>query len=169
LPSLKIKINYKHKFKIFVEITMSQTEVEMSNQSEHVDQKPETFKKNTKRSKNRTNKKIETRSHRAGLQFPVGRVHRHLKQGRYAERIGEGAPVYLSAVLEYLTAEILEISGNIARDFKKQRIVPRHIQLAIRNDEELNNLLQHVVISYGGVIPNIHTYLLPKQKKSEKE
>jgi hypothetical protein len=37
--------------------------------------------------------KTTSRSSRAGLQFPVGRVHRHLRQGRYAARVGAGAPV----------------------------------------------------------------------------
>ncbi|KAK9898573.1 histone-fold-containing protein [Cystobasidium minutum MCA 4210] len=102
-----------------------------------------------------------SRSSKAGLQFPVGRIHRMLRKGNYAQRIGAGAPVYLAAVLEYLAAEILELAGNAARDNKKTRIIPRHLQLAIRNDEELNKLLGHVTISQGGVLPNIHAELLP--------
>ena len=85
--------------------------------------------------------KSKTRSFRAGLQFPVGRLHRFLRKGHYADRIGSGAPVYLAAVLEYLSAEILELAGNADRDNKKTRIVPRHLQLAVRNDEELNTLV----------------------------
>ncbi|CAK6973859.1 late histone H2A.L3-like [Scomber scombrus] len=110
--------------------------------------------------------KAKTRSSRAGLQFPVGRVHRHLRKGNYAQRVGAGAPVYLAAVLEYLTAEILELAGNAARDNKKTRIIPRHLQLAVRNDEELNKLLGGVTIAQGGVLPNIQAVLLPK--KTEK-
>ena len=113
----------------------------------------------------------KSRSSRAGLQFPVGRLHRLMRKGNYAERIGAGAPVYLAAVLEYLAAEVLELSGNAARDNKKTRISPRHIQLAVRNDEELNKLLAHVTISEGGVLPNIQAVLLPKKtgkgKKAE--
>jgi len=107
--------------------------------------------------------KSKTRSSRAGLQFPVGRIHRLLKKGHYAERVGGGAPVYLASVLEYLTAEILELAGNAARDNKKSRIIPRHLQLAIRNDEELNKLLSNVTIAQGGVLPNIQAILLPKK------
>ena len=110
--------------------------------------------------------KSTTRSARAGLQFPVGRVSRYLRKGRYSGRVGGGAPVYLAAVLEYLTAEILELAGNAARDNKRSRIIPRHIQLAIRNDEELNKLLGGVTVAQGGVLPNIHAVLLPKKKAS---
>ncbi|XP_062846396.1 histone H2A-like [Trichomycterus rosablanca] len=114
----------------------------------------------------KTRAKAKTRSSRAGLQFPVGRVHRLLRKGNYAHRVGAGAPVYLAAVLEYLTAEILELAGNAARDNKKSRIIPRHLQLAVRNDEELNRLLGGVTIAQGGVLPNIQAVLLPK--KTEK-
>jgi histone H2A len=111
--------------------------------------------------------KQQSRSSRAGLQFPVGRISRFLRRGRYAARVGGGAPVYLSAVLEYLAAEILELAGNAARDNKRTRITPRHIQLAVRNDEELNKLLGGVTIASGGVLPNIHAVLLPKKKAGE--
>ena len=105
--------------------------------------------------------KAKSRSSRAGLQFPVGRIHRLLRKGNYAKRVGAGAPVYMAAVMEYLAAEILELAGNAARDNKKTRIIPRHLQLAIRNDEELNKLLAGVTIAQGGVLPNIRP---PPQK-----
>lgn len=120
--------------------------------------KPQTPKTSTK-----------SRSARAGLQFPVGRIHRHLREGRYAQRISGGAPIYLAAVLEYLVAEILELAGNAARDHKKHRIIPRHIQLAIRSDDELNQLLGRVTIAAGGVLPSIQSVLLPKGKRPVKE
>ena len=111
----------------------------------------------------RGEKKSTTASAKAGLQFPVGRIGRYLRTGKYATRMGAGAPVYLAAVLEYLCAEILELAGNAARDNKKSRIVPRHITLAVKNDEELNRLLGGVTIASGGVLPNIHAVLLPKK------
>ena len=111
--------------------------------------------------------KTVSKSVRSGLQFPVGRVHRLLKRGTYAKRIGAGAGVYMAAVMEYLAAEILELAGNAARDNKKKRVIPRHLQLAIRNDEELNKLLQGVTIAQGGVLPNIQAVLLPKKSSAK--
>ena len=119
--------------------------------------------KGGKGGRGKTGKSV-TKSAKAGLQFPVGRMARFLKKGKYATRVGAGAPVYLAAILEYLTAEILELAGNAARDNKKSRIVPRHIQLAVRNDEELNKLFGGVTIAQGGVLPNIHSVLIPKTK-----
>ncbi|CAJ0604528.1 unnamed protein product [Cylicocyclus nassatus] len=100
--------------------------------------------------KSKSGGKIKSRSSRAGLQFPVGRVHRQLRKGNYASHIG-----------------VLELAGNAARDNKKTRINPRHIQLAVRNDEELNRLLSGVTIAQGGVLPNIQAVLLPKKTAAE--
>uniref|UniRef100_A0A8B9DY91 Core histone macro-H2A n=1 Tax=Anser cygnoides TaxID=8845 RepID=A0A8B9DY91_ANSCY len=105
-----------------------------------------------------------SRSSRAGVIFPVGRMMRYLKKGTYKYRIGVGAPVYMAAVIEYLAAEILELAGNAARDNKKGRIAPRHILLAVANDEELNQLLKGVTIASGGVLPRIQPELLAKKR-----
>ena len=109
-----------------------------------------------------------SRSARAGLQFPVGRISRKLRatlSGR--QRLGGGAPVYMAAVLEYLSAEVLELAGNAARDYKKKRIDNRHINMAIREDAELGRLLQDVVIVQGGVRPNIHDALRVKELEAK--
>ncbi|EEE53328.1 hypothetical protein OsJ_36334 [Oryza sativa Japonica Group] len=90
------------------------------------------------RGKSKGSKSV-SRSSKAGLQFPR-RPHR----------------------------QVLELAGNAARDNKKNRIVPRHIQLAVRNDEELSRLLGAVTIAAGGVLPNIHQTLLPKKGGKDK-
>ncbi|XP_032868463.1 core histone macro-H2A.2-like isoform X2 [Amblyraja radiata] len=105
-----------------------------------------------------------SRSSRAGIIFPVGRLLRYLRKSTFKYRIGMGAPIYLAAVMEYLAAEILELAGNAARDNKKSRITPRHILLAVANDEELNQLLRGVTIACGGVLPRIHPELLAKKR-----
>uniref|UniRef100_A0A8I6X7J4 Histone H2A n=1 Tax=Hordeum vulgare subsp. vulgare TaxID=112509 RepID=A0A8I6X7J4_HORVV len=73
------------------------------------------------------------------------------------------------AVLEYLAAELLELAGNAAKDNKKTRIIPRHLLLAVRNDQELGRLLVGVTIAQGGVIPNINSVLLPKKSPAAAE
>ena len=77
---------------------------------------------------NHQRKSAISRSLRAGLQFPVGRLHRYLKNKiNYRNRVGTTASVFISATLEYLTAEILELAGNATRNFKTKRITPRHL------------------------------------------
>eukprot|EP00928_Gymnodinium_smaydae_P050676 TRINITY_DN3423_c0_g1_i1.p2 TRINITY_DN3423_c0_g1~~TRINITY_DN3423_c0_g1_i1.p2 ORF type:complete len:264 (+),score=93.41 TRINITY_DN3423_c0_g1_i1:51-842(+) len=107
-----------------------------------------------------TKKSIQAK---CNLQFPVSRFAKSLRKGGYATRLGTGASIYLTAVIEYVTAEILELAGNSAKEQKKTRIVPRHIQLAVRGDEELNKYMSNVTISGGGVLPNIHQVLMPQK------
>lgn len=110
-------------------------------------------------------KKRVTRSSRAGIVFPVSRVYRYLRRSCLKRRIQAGSPIYLSAVLEYLCAEVLELAGNAARDNKKRIITPRHILLAVANDDELNKLLRGVTISQGGVLPHIQEVLLYRNRE----
>ena len=76
-----------------------------------------------------------SRAAKAGLQFSVARAEK-LIRNHHCGRVGGGADVYLAAVLEYLAAELLELSGNAARDNKRVRITVRDLQIATRNDEE---------------------------------
>jgi histone H2B len=124
-----------------------------------------------------------SKSYRAGLQFPVQRVTKEVFAGiSGAERVrkGGGSGIYLAAVVEYLVAEMLELAGNASRDNKRTRIIPRHLMLAIANDEELNKLVfgaglsagfpsRLAVIPAGGVLPNIHQVLLPKRKEAAQD
>lgn len=101
--------------------------------------------------------------------MPVGRIQRKLKEGQYADRISTGGAVYMAGVLEYLVAEVLELSGNAAIQNKRQRINPRHILLAVKNDKELDTLFKDVIIPEGGVMPHIHPVLLPPKSKDTME
>lgn len=109
-----------------------------------------------------------SRSARAGVQFPVGRTHRLMKDYvNQRQRVGGTTGIYVAAVMEYLSAEVLELAGNVAKDMKAKRITPRHLQLAIRGDEELNSLIK-ATIAGGGVLPNVNK-ALEGSKKSKKQ
>nr|QKS02547.1 histone H2A.X1 [Crypthecodinium cohnii] len=105
---------------------------------------------------------------RSRLSLPIHRFTKNLKRGGYAKRVALTGSVMLTSVVEYVTAEILELAGNAVKDQKKNRILPRHIQLAVRSDEELNKYMSKVTIAGGGVIPNVHSSFLPSRSASER-
>ena len=98
---------------------------------------------------------------KAGLEFPIGRIGTKLRKGRYANRIGAGAPVFLAAVLEYLTSELVDLAGIAAKDRKKSRITPEDIKLVVSKDEELKQVFSGVIIAHGGVACKAYSRKIP--------
>ena len=105
----------------------------------------------------------QTNSAKAGLHFPVGRITTLLKKRKRTARTSVKAGIAMAAIIEYLMAEVIELSGN-ARDKSKSRITPRHITLAVENDEELRKIVggHTVTIRGGGTLPDVHAALLSK-------
>ena len=99
--------------------------------------------------------------------FPVGRLNRFMKQGRYSDRFSRSAGIFMAGVLEYLTAEIIELAGSVCEENKKKTISPKHLNLAVRSDPELNKLMHTITISQGGMLPNIQSALVPNKKNSK--
>ena len=110
------------------------------------------------------------RSAKAGLIFPVGRFGSLLRRGQYARRVGASSAVYLAAVVEYLVAELLELTVKAAKQqkSKSKRLSPRALTLAVRHDDDLGALLQNVTLSRGGVIPSVNKALAKTQKGAKK-
>ena len=82
-----------------------------------------------------------SRSTRAGLQFPVSHVDRLLRS-QFTNHLSSATPVFLTAVLEYLIANILDQAGKEACTNHKVCIGPEHVQMALINNENLRRLFQ---------------------------
>ncbi|KAM5243478.1 histone H2A-Bbd type 1-like [Hipposideros larvatus] len=89
-------------------------------------------------------KHAHSRSMRAELQFPVSRVDRLLREDRadrYFQRLSWSTPVFLAGVLEYLTANVLELAGQEAYNHQKVLITPEHVQ-RVMDSNHLNHLFE---------------------------
>jgi len=117
-------------------------------------------RKKSRKASRKASMKKTTKSEKAGLVFPVARFKTILKNRGF--RIGEDAPVFLAGVMEYITAEILELAGNSAKDNRKTIITSRHLQLGSMGDEALNGLFGRINLTGGGVVPHIHAALRPR-------
>jgi histone H2A len=114
-------------------------------------------------------KKRKSNSEKAGLQFSVSRCKKFLK--KYNKKIGSLAPVYLAAVLEYITAELLELSGNVSRDNRRSTMKIRDLYLAIENDHELNDMMHrlNMGITGGGNVVHVKEEVMKAYENSKKK
>ncbi|XP_050798795.1 histone H2A-like [Gopherus flavomarginatus] len=104
---------------------------------------------------------------REKLQFPVDHIEKMLRQGHCVKRIKGGALIYLAAVIEYLTAELLALAGNATQDDPRRCIMPRHLWLAIRRNKDFQKLLLGGdAVFQEGILPNSQAMLL-KAKSSK--
>ena len=106
-----------------------------------------------------------TKSKKADLEFPVSRIGTNLRRGHYFGRYSDATPVFLSAVLEFLTGEVLDLAGIQAKNEGRKRIVPTNIFSGIQQDAGLVDLFSNIVISEGGCVQHVHEAMLEFQKK----
>ena len=125
----------------------------------------------TKKSKavSKDRKKPVTGASKAQITIPPARIMRMMRRDRLSQRIGKGAAIFMAGVMDYIASEILECSGDVALGSNKKRINPRHIKLALANDEELIKLTAGSIIHEGGVKPHIEEAHLPKKGKTQKK
>lgn len=108
------------------------------------------------------------KSTRAGLIFPVGRIYRHLRKGSFAKRIRVKAAVFLTASIQYMVEEVLELAGDVSSRLNYVRVTPRHVMYACRQDTELRQFFQHVIFSQAGTMPKILPEILRKKTNKRK-
>lgn len=111
----------------------------------------------------------QSRSSRANLIFPVGRIHKLLSRGLYSKRVGVSAAISLAAALEEVAARILGESIKIMHHDKKSRITTRHILYALENDISMKELFHRFVLTQAGDVQKVETpetYLIVEDEGS---
>lgn len=122
--------------------------------------------------KRTTNIRTKAAKIQAGLVFPVKKVSHKMRKDLGHVKFTEQSAVFMAAILEYMTAELLELAGNVTTDNKKKRIIPRHIMLAIRNDDEIEKFIGRnagVVLPSSGTNVKIAHALVQKNAHSMPE
>ncbi|CAG9315173.1 unnamed protein product [Blepharisma stoltei] len=99
----------------------------------------------------------DSQSSTCDLIFPIFKISKKIKKAHIAPSTSQKASVFLTAVLEYLTAEVLDIAGDVSLQRQKKCIKPSHIKHAISHDEELGTLLGDISLrgaAYGTELAN---------------
>jgi len=111
----------------------------------------------------------ERQEHRAGIEFPVTRIRRYMQQRAPAHIISTKAAIALASTLEYLCSEVIELAGDECLEEGKGKIIkPRHINLAVKKDEELYGTVGGaVVFATSSVVPYIDPMLVVTKKRKK--
>lgn len=115
--------------------------------------------------RNKPKKPPITKSQKAGLVFPVARFNRLAKSEAGTKRVGGSAPIYLTAVTEYIVEEIIELAGECTKKANRKRITPEDISNVLRSDSELSKLYRGLQMTTGDKLTNTSKALAPRGKK----
>lgn len=100
----------------------------------------------------RLENKKGSQTRRSNLTFPVP-FFKNLLNSTLRTRVSWDAAAYLTAVVEYVGAEILELATNECRNEKLRRVSPRHVLIAIRRDVDFSEMFTGFVLG-GGYYPH---------------
>lgn len=95
----------------------------------------------------------QSKSSRAKLSLPVGRIHSMLVKGGYAKRMGATAAVSLAAIMENMVRRVLNGAMVNMQAEKKFRINPRHILYGVHAEKELKDMFGKIAILKAGTVP----------------
>uniref|UniRef100_K4BYK0 Histone H2A n=1 Tax=Solanum lycopersicum TaxID=4081 RepID=K4BYK0_SOLLC len=113
-----------------------------------------------------SNAKRRFRRNKAGLKFPVFRIARFLKVGKYDKGVGAGAPVFSLLCLSTLQLRFLNWL-ELQRGMKKRLVSLQGIfNWLLGLLRKLYKFLRDVTILNGGIIPKIQKNLLPNNKSN---
>jgi histone H2A len=93
---------------------------------------------------------------KAGILFPVGKINKRMQNSKWTDRVGGTAPIWVAAVCDYITREIVQQASDACKEGgKHKRLQPRDVILAVRNDPDLHRLFAGVKILVGDKLKNV--------------
>jgi len=114
-------------------------------------------------------KPLTSKSQKAGLVFPVARINRFLKKNTTLKRVGSSAPIYMTAVIEYIVNEIIEIAGNITSDASRKTVSPEDLVKALRGDKDLAKLFNCQSVFVGDKLNKVTETITYSDKSNKKK
>ena len=154
------KKEVENSVKIYLEGELQAHAVRHGNKSVNAFETTELTEKGTSRQK------------RAEIIFPPSIAEKFLRKfDNCTIMVTQTAPVYLASILEYLCMEILEQSVNNANSQNRVRLTVKDVELAIRNDNELNRMFvkNNIYFMGGSNIPHINPVLLHRKTTTKKK